>query len=348
MGPSIGLDPKGSGFVSRKYDVIGLGNALLDSLVTTDDQVVSALGFDRGLMHVVDHGPWMDAYGRFPSEEVSLQTGGSAANTIAALGLMGGNARFRGHVGRDDMGSLYAKQMENACGGHAITAGDEDATGKCLSLVSKEDAERTMLTHLGAAPLMPGLGALEELIPNAQVFHVTGYAFLGGAIKDVAIEAIKLAKASGTKVSIDVADPFVVSTIKDELTGLLEEYADIVFMNSEEAKAVCDGIPAEEAIERLSETVSTIVVKLGAKGSRVRHQGETADIRVERVEAVDTTGAGDSYASGFLYGITRGWNGAKAGALGSRIAAMTVSQMGAVVRDADALREAVQAVEESA
>ena len=333
--------------MTRTYDVIGLGNALLDSLVTTDDRVVESLGFERGIMHVVDHEPWMDAYGRFPVSEVSLQTGGSAANTIAALGLMGGSARFRGHVGQDKMGALYAEQMANACGGHAISSGDEDATGKCLSLVSSADAERTMLTHLGAAPQMPSLGALEQLIPDAQVFHVTGYVFLGGAIKQVATEALALAKASGTKVSIDVADPFVVATLKEEMWGLLDTYADIVFMNSEEARAVCDCEAAEEALESLSRTVPTIVVKLGGKGSRVRHEGVTTDIQIERVKAVDTTGAGDSYASGFLYGVTRGWSGAKAGALGSRVAAMTVSQMGAVVRDADALRDAVHAVETS-
>jgi sugar/nucleoside kinase (ribokinase family) len=331
--------------MTRTYDVIGLGNALLDSLVTADDRVVESLGFERGIMHVVDHDPWMDAYGRFPVDEVSLQTGGSAANTIAALGLMGGAARFRGHVGRDEMGALYANQMAQACGGHAISTGNEDATGKCLSLVSKTDAERTMLTHLGAAPQMPNLGALAQLIPDAQVLHVTGYAFLGGAIKQVATEALALAKASGTRVSIDVADPFVVATLKDEMWGLLDTYADIVFMNAEEARAVCDSAAAEEALEILSRTVPTIVVKLGGKGSRVRHEGVTTDIEIERVEAVDTTGAGDSYASGFLYGVTRGWSGAQAGALGSRVAALTVSQMGAVVRDADALQDAVRAVE---
>jgi sugar/nucleoside kinase (ribokinase family) len=329
--------------MSRPFDVVGLGNALVDSLVTTSDHVIADIGHERGLMHLVEHAPWMAAYDRFSSEELTLQTGGSCANTIAALGLLGGNARFRGNVGRDAMGERYAAQMAEACGGHAISFAEDQPTGKCLALVSDKDAERTMLTHLGAAPSMTDLGALTTLLPQTSVLHITGYVFLGGPIKAVALQALEAAKTAGTQISIDIADPYVVATLKDEMWTLLQRYADIVFMNEEEAKALT-GDDAHRALERVGSLVSTAVVKLGRKGSLVCRDGETTRIGIETVHAIDSTGAGDSYAAGYLYGHTRGWSPAKAGALGARVAGLTVAQMGAVVRDRAVLKAARDAV----
>ena len=137
---------------------------------------------------------------------------------------------------------------------------------------------------------------------------------------------------------------FVVGVCGDALKHLVTEFADVVFLNAEEAKAMCGGTP-EDALMELSEDVAHVVVKLGAQGSLVRTGGKTYEVGIHRVEALDTTGAGDAYAAGYLYGLTRGWDPARAGDLGARVAALTVAQVGAVCRDRAALVAAVAAAE---
>ena len=203
-----------------------------------------------------------------------------------------------------------------------------------------------MLTDLGAAPLLPDLGPFAEAIQFSRVFHTTGYALLSGPIRETALEGVRVARAAGTLVSIDVADPFVVKALQVDLPALLQD-TDIVFMNEEESRALCPGATPEEAAVQTGQHVRTVVVKLGCKGSLVVHEGRTIRADIHQVEAVDTTGAGDSYAAGYLYGFSRGWPPERCAALAARTAALTVSILGAVYRDREVLREAINAVEAS-
>lgn len=323
----------------KKYDVAGLGNALVDTLLVVSDYKIEATGFKRGLMHPIKHEIWKNTYDLFKSEAMEVHAGGSCANTISALGLLGAKAIFRGQVGQDELGKAYADSLIEACGQHSLDFAPDLNTGKVLALVSAEDSERTMLVDLGAAPQLSSLGNFEEEIKQSKVLHVTGYPFFGGPVKDAAISALKVAKQAGITVSFDVADPAVVAVIKDELLEVLKEYVDVVFLNEEEAIALC-GVPAEQAVHQIPH-VETVVVKLGKKGSLVKHKNDLFEIGVQLVEAVDTTGAGDSYAAGFLYGLVNGWEPAVCGELASRVAALTVSQLGAVYRDRNGLAKAV-------
>lgn len=329
-----------------RYDVAGIGNALVDSLVVVDDQDLSRFEFERGIMHVVDHEVWQKVYHRFERPEMEVHSGGSCANTIAALGLLGARVLFRGQVGNDGLGRRYRESLIAACGDHALAVAAGQHTGKCLSLVSREDQERTMLTDLGTAPRLDSLGEFADRIRQARIFHLTGYALLEGPIQETAKQALELASREGVQVSLDVADPFVVSNLHDDLWSTIEDHADIVFMNEEEAGALCQGLPPEQAANRVARVAGTVVVKLGAKGSLVERNGHTVREGIHAVDAVDTTGAGDSYAAGFLFGLVNDWPLTRCARLAARVAGLTVSQLGAVFRDREALAAQIASSEE--
>jgi sugar/nucleoside kinase (ribokinase family) len=328
------------------FDVAGLGNALVDTLVTIDDEALVGTPYQRGIMHPVPHREWEQAFERFQHPTMQVHAGGSAANTIAGLGLLGARTVFRGQVGDAELGRRYGASLEEACGGHALAVTSESPTGKCLALVSRSDSERTMLVDLGAAPRLADLGPFEGHIRRAKVFHVTGYAFLEGPIRDTAFEALRVARSAGVTISLDVADPFVVAAIRDDVWRILREFASIAFMNHEEAAALCHGAPPERAVHEVAEAVDTTVVKLGSRGSLVKHRGELTPIGIHSVTPKDTTGAGDAYAAGFLYGYVNDWSAARAGRLGARVAALTVAQVGGVFRDVEGLKAAVDACRE--
>ena len=331
--------------MQTRYDAVGLGNAIVDVLVRIDDEaVLGEYGLTRGQMTPVDHLRWQEILTRVEGQGVQMASGGSCANTLAALGLMGSSVRYCGQIGEDEMGSLYEKSMMDACGGHALQRTSQHATGKCLSLISMIDAERTMLTDLGAAIHLPGLGAFDEDIREAGILHVTGYLMLGEPMASRCMEAVAVANQAEIVVSVDVADPFVVGVCRDALYRLITEFADVVFLNAEEARAMC-GCRPEEALMLLSEDVDHVIVKLGSRGSLVRTGGRTTEIGIHPTDALDTTGAGDAYAAGYLHGLIRGWGPERSGDLGSRIASLTVGQVGAVCRDRAALAAAVEAAE---
>jgi sugar/nucleoside kinase (ribokinase family) len=328
----------------RKFDVAGLGNALVDALVRMDDvDFLVSHGLHRGRMTPVDHSRWQDFFQEIQEHGVEIQSGGSCGNTIAGLGFLGASAIYAGQVGDDQMGHLYAARMNEACGQHSLRWSRKTATGKCLSIVSTKDAERTMLTDLGAAVTMDGLGEFDNVIRSSRVVHITGYLLLGEPMASRAEEAMAIGVQEQIPVSLDVADPFVVHTVRDRMWHAIEELVDIVFMNEEEAVTLAGGAGVEVALARVAEVCDTVVLKLGSRGSVVVHKGQRVEVGVHPVQAVDTTGAGDAYAAGFLYGYIQGWDARRSADLGARIASMTVGQVGAVVRDRDRMLAAIAA-----
>ena len=266
-----------------------------------------------------------------------------SAYTIATIGLLGGSVSYRGQVGDDKLGHLYAEHLSAACGAHDLNFTQEHATGKCLSIISATDAERTMLTDLGASVHLDGIGdRFTSMISEAKVAHFTGYTFLPGPMQSVAFDALAKAKAAGATISIDAADPFVIQLIRDLMWETIEKYADIIFLNHEEAKALTD-LPPEAAAHHIAERahIATVIVKMGAKGSVILHKGTLHKIEAKMVKAVDTTGAGDAYAGGYLFGHINDWAPSASGALASHVAGLTVSQVGAVLKDKNKLQAAV-------
>ena len=322
--------------MSQKFKVVGLGNALMDALYRLeDDTLLEEHTLRKGEMHQVDHTRWMEVYDQLVKNKVHLQTGGSCANTIATLGLMGLKVSFCSKVGGDELGEEYKKQLIHACGQHDLLIQADASTGKCLSLISP-NAERTMLTDLAVSIQLDSIEHFQQSLQSTEVLYLTGY-LMFGKMRARLYEAIAIAKDAGAKIALDVADPSVVAVCRAEMLEIIKEHVDIVFLNKAEAQALCGGTP-ESAIEALAAYCSVVVVKLGAEGSLVRMGEEQAYADIFSVEAIDTTGAGDSYAAGFLYAYLQGWPLEVMVRLASRVAAQAVSQLGAVVRDREILR----------
>lgn len=330
------------------WDITGVGNALMDALVVIeDDALLSELGLTKGTMHPVAHERWQEVYERVKDFGVTFDSGGSCANTVATAGRLGCRGLYRGQVGDDQMGRMYARLMEKATGSHALRFSKDAATGKCLSIISKKDAERTMLTDLGAAIGLPDLGdEFTSALKDTRIAHFTGYTLLGGPVQATALEAVRIARDHGAMISLDCADPFVIDTVKEVVWDVIASSADLVFLNEEEAKHLT-GMTAEEAVNHIAEEadVDTVVVKLGKRGSLVRHGERVLRVEPHLVDAIDTTGAGDAYAGAFLTGMARGWAVERCAQLASRVAALTVAQVGATVKDPALLASAVRVVE---
>lgn len=326
------------------YDVFGLGNALVDALVVLDDHdIVRRHELHRGTMHLVNDARWQGVFDEVRELDVQMHPGGSCANTVSTVARLGAASTFCGLVGQDVLGDTYGARLAEIFGTHHLVTRAGAPTGKCLSLVSEADAERTMLTDLGAAmELDPGEVPLDA-VEASRWLHITGYLFTGGKMADAARAALDRALRVGTKVSLDVGDGFVLEHFREPVQQVLERYVDIVFMNEEEARHMGDGDPLAGMLA-VAQHVGTVVLKVGAKGSLIRHEGTLIPIEAVPVKAVDTTGAGDAYAGGFLYGVVRGWDLARCGRLGSEVAALTVAQVGGVVRDQALLAAAVARV----
>jgi len=322
--------------------ISGLGNALVDALVRIpDDEVLQRLDLRRGTMHLVDDARWVTALREVEALGVEFAPGGSCANTIVTAAVLGAEADLHANVGPDRFGEIYVEGAASVLGEHHVRRGDDGPTGKCLSLISEADAERTMLTDLGCAMELPLAALSRESLRAASIFHCTGYLFTGGPIGAVADEALAEAAAHDTRVSFDVADPWVIEAHRERLAPVVHEQAHVVFLNAEEAKlwgGVDDPVAAAEA---LAQRVPVVALKLGSKGSLVLWDGQRHEVQATRVAALDTTGAGDAYAGGFLYGLDRGLAPPRCAEIASRIAALTVSQVGAVVRDQDLARTAI-------
>ena len=318
-------------------DVFGLGNALVDALVVLDErELLREHDLERGTMHLVDDARWHRVYGHVPGDQVAIHPGGSCANSVSTVARLGGASTFCGLVGTDDLGDRYDQGLTAVLGVHHLRRREGAPTGKCLSLVSDDDAERTMVTDLGTAMELSPEEVPLEAVAGARWLHITGYLFTGGAMGDSAMQALAQAKRAGTRISFDLGDTFVIDHFRPAVDRVIDEYADVVFMNREEGRVLVGADP-EQSLDELGRRADTVVLKLGRRGSLIKHAGGVVQIEARRVEAVDTTGAGDSYAGGFLYGLARGWPLEACGALASAVAALTVSQMGGVVRDAGAL-----------
>ncbi len=321
-----------------QIDVYGLGNALIDALVVGDDTPILARHeLRRGTMLLVDHDKWDQVYEEVRGSGVELHPGGSASNAICTVAALGGSAGFCGLVGDDELGKQYSRCLTDLLGRHDLVHYAGAPTGKCLSLVSDADAERTMLTNLGTAMQLPPERLPPETLEASEWFFLTGYLFTGERMPETAWRALERAKAAGVRIAFDVADAFVIEHCRDAVNKVIDAYADVVFMNEAEGRLLIGGEP-DEIFAGLEGRCEIVVLKRGMHGSMIRADGATTHVDVVRVDAIDTTGAGDSYAGGFLYGLAHGWDLARCGRLASSVAALTVSQVGGVVRDAQALR----------
>ncbi len=309
------------------YDVFGVGNALTDIQARISDEVLGELGFAKGIMTLVDEETQAKVLKALGGVEVTRCAGGSAANTIMGIADFGGKAAYAGKVGSDEIGEFFLKDMRQM--GVTIEVQPADGgSGNCVILITP-DAQRTMLTHLGVSSTIGPDDIREAEIKQAKYVYVEGYLFTGTTTKNAALKAIELAKANGVKVAFTVSDPFLIQHYRNEFWELIEGPVDLLFCNLEEARALTTFDDPIECAREIHKHAENVALTLGGQGSILMHEGEVIPIEGVTVKAIDTTGAGDMYAAGVLYGITNGLTWKQAGHLGSHAAARIVSQLGA-------------------
>src|SRR5256714_4005469 len=273
-----------------EFHVCGLGNALVDILLELDDAAFAELGFERGTMRLVDHAEQQALLDRFRGRDPRLVSGGSVANSVIACSQLGGSAAFIGCVGDDRYGLLYATEFEelDIDIGNPVIVGEP--TGTCLSIVTP-DAERTMRTCLAVSSHLAARHVDAERIKKSEWLFVEGYVLANpdtgqGAVR----EAIRQAKAHGTKVALTCSEPFIVEVFGDAFRAALAQ-TDLLFCNATEAMAVTKAADAPKAFEKLRDVVPAAVVTDGANGAYVRFAGKKAHVPAFPCVPKDLTGA---------------------------------------------------------
>jgi sugar/nucleoside kinase (ribokinase family) len=292
--------------------IVGIGSALVDILIHEDDEFLEKTGAVKGGMTLVDN-TWIERTLAMGSGTATIVAGGSACNTIVGVGQLGGQARFVGKCGTDDWGRQYEDDLGKQNVDPALVRSDSP-TGRVLSIITP-DAQRTMFTYLGASAETRPEEITAGSFADAAVVHIEGYLLFN---PDLIQAALIAAKKAGALISLDLASFTVVEQSLVLLKKLVADYVDILIANEDEARAF-SGQPDENlALRALSEKVNIAVLKVGPRGSRISHAGETIHIlSIGDGAALDTTGAGDLWAAGFLFGLVNGHPLEKCGRLGS-------------------------------
>ena len=311
-----------------KYDVFGVGNALVDVQAQVSDAIVAQSGFDKGIMTLVGDDQQQHVLQSIASLPLNRCAGGSAANTVVGVADFGGRAAFCGKVSRDEMGDFFLDDMRDLGVIIDVQPAATGATGTCAVLITP-DAQRTLLTHLGVSATLTPEDVHEESIRQSKYVYIEGYLLTGETTKAAAYKAIELAQRHNVKVAFTASDPFLVNMIRDEIWELVKGPVNLFFCNDEEAKSLTGKDNATDCARDIHAHADNVALTLGATGSIVMHQGEAIIVEGVAVEAIDTTGAGDMYAGGLLYGITNGLSWKQAGHLASHAAARVVTQLGA-------------------
>lgn len=312
-----------------KYDVVGIGNALVDVVTRVEDSFLTANDLPKGSMNLMELDRSNALYDQLPpGQEIS---GGSCGNTMAGLAALGGTGAYIGKVRDDQLGQIFRHDIRSIGVAFETTPSTDTApTGKCLVLVS-EDAERTMCTYLGAANQLTPADVDPDVIQAAKVVYMEGYLFDREDAKKAFVKAAESAHAGegGTKVSLSLSDPFCVDRHRQSFRHLVEHHIDILFSNQDELLSLYETDDWDTAVKQVTGHCELACITRGAKGSILISADETVEVPADSVAAVDTTGAGDQYAAGVLYGLTQGLPLEACGRIGSMMGAEVVSHYGA-------------------
>lgn len=303
--------------------VLGMGNALVDVLVRIDDdQLLKKFELPKGSMQLVDKEKSQMIIGALSHLKYEIASGGSAANTINGLANLGLATGYIGKIHDDKFGDIFRKDMTEKGIEAFLLLGSQD-TGIATTLISP-DSQRTFGTYLGAAVELIASDIKQEYFKGYDYFHIEGYLVQNN---DLIESAMKLAKEAGLKVSIDLASYNVVEANLEFLHKLLHEYVDIVFANEEESKAFT-GLEPDAALEQMAKNCDIAIVKVGAKGSLVKAGNDKVTVGAIKANPVDTTGAGDLYAAGFLYGLSNNYSLEKCAHLGGLLGGNVIEVIG--------------------
>jgi sugar/nucleoside kinase (ribokinase family) len=313
----------------KKYDVYGIGAALVDTEVEVSDAFLASAHIDKGVMTLVDEARQAELLAALASENVYMlrKCGGSVCNSVVAASSLGAKTFFSGKVADDSDGQLYISDLQHA-GVDFHGAGQESGiTGKCLVMVT-DDAERTMNTFLGASEALSAREIDQGALVDSEWFYVEGYLVTDEARTLATKVAVETAKANNVKVAISLSDPFVVAVFGDALRQVMGGGVDLIFCNKDEAMAFTGTDTREAAAESLKHFTKTFAITDGAKGAITFDGDALNQSKGVEAKAIDTNGAGDMFAGAFLYAITAGKSYTWAADLANDCAARVVAQFG--------------------
>src|SRR5690606_19440320 len=316
--------------MTRKYHVVGMGAALVDTEIEVSDQDLTALGVEKGLMTLVDEARQRELVRHLEGRLTASRraSGGSAANTIIAVSAFGGDAFFCGRVADDDNGHFYLADLAAAGVGYPPRDGlRAGTTGRCLVLITP-DAERSMNTFLGASEGLSPADLDLAAIASAEYLYIEGYLATGDSGRAAAVAARAHAREAGTRIALSLSDPGIVAHFRPQLAEIAGGKVDLLFCNRDEALAFTGADDLDTASEALADHADQYVITLGSEGAMVFDGSELLRVPARPITAVDTNGAGDMFAGAFLYGITHGMDHRTAGLLACTASAAVVGQYG--------------------
>ena len=312
----------------RTLDVVGIGNAIVDVLSEADDAFLERHGLAKGAMTLIDAERGESLYAAMPGRVEC--SGGSAANTMVGIASLGGRAGYIGKVRDDTLGRLFARDIRSAgVDFRTPPAADGPPSGRCLVLVTP-DAQRTIQTFLGASATLAPQDLDEEAVASAAVTYLEGYLWDPPPAKEAFLEAARIAHGSGRQVALSLSDAFCVERHRQEFRDLLGGHVDILLANETEILSLYETEDLQRALKSLQADCRTAAVTRGAEGSVIVSDEERFDLPAAPVRrVVDTTGAGDLFAAGFLFGLMRGMGPERSGRIGSIAAAEIIGHFGA-------------------
>jgi len=312
--------------MKKVYDVFGIGNPLIDILARVQDSHLQELNLNKGVMHLIEEDARAVILDKIKHLPQTISPGGDCPNTMITLAMLNLKSVLAGKIGNDEFGLLFEQQVTKK-GVISSLVKEKGITGSSIILISP-DSERTMNTYLGKCRDFSKQDLDIARLKQSRFFYFTGYMWDTQKQKEATLEALRVAKENDMVVVFDVADPFAVKRNRDDFLKIIQEDVDIVLANQEEAMILTDKKTAKDAVELLSSFCEIAVVKCGHKGSLIKKEKLYA-IPVYKVKAIDTTGAGDMYAAGFLYGLCNNYDIELTGKIASFLASRVVQQIGA-------------------
>ncbi|MGY6560175.1 MAG: adenosine kinase [Nitritalea sp.] len=315
--------------MAKKYDVAGIGNALVDIEFTVQEQFFLDNQVEKGMMTLVDEERQNALMEVINTEEAKKQCGGSAANTVIAVSQFGGRSFYSCKVADDALGRFFVEDMKESGVEHNLNVQqlEKGITGKCLVMVTP-DAERTMNTFLGITQDYSVSDVSEAAIKDAKYLYMEGYLVTSPNGKAAMLHAKRVAEAAGTKVALTFSDPAMVKYFKPVFDEVIGASVDLLFANEEEAMLFTGAATLKEAREELKKVAKHFVITQGKNGATIFDGDTFIDIEPYATTAIDSNGAGDMFAGAFLYGITNGHSFAASGKLASMASSKIVSQFG--------------------
>jgi len=308
-------------------DVVGIGNAIVDVLTTTDDSLLEKLSLNKGSMSLIDENKAKELY-EITTNRIQ-RSGGSVANSLACIAQLGGKAAFIGRVRNDNLGEVFTEEISST--GTIFKTPPSSvgpSTARCLIFVTP-DAQRTMCTYLGASVLLEPEDLDLSVVKEAKILYLEGYLWDNPAAKNAFIKAAEIAKNAGRKVALSLSDSFCVDRHRESFLKLVEDYIDVLFANEDEIISLYKTSNLNLAIEKLKTKCELAAITIGEHGSILVSNGK--EINVDPFilgKAIDTTGAGDLYAGGFLKGLSNGLSPLISARMGSVCAGQIVTELG--------------------